>query len=116
MSKNRILIISHGHPNFSKGGAEVAAYNLFTEYQKMFPGDVLFLAREAKSGEAFPLSQKSPDEVLFYSNTNDYFTHSQPQKEVLWRELKGLLEKFKPTIVHFHHYIHIGIELLRVVK
>ena len=25
----RVLVFSHGHPSFSKGGGEIAAYNLF---------------------------------------------------------------------------------------
>lgn len=113
----RILIISHGHPSFSKGGAEVAAYNLFKEYKKVHPGKVLFLARHGKTGsETYPLAQLEKDEFLFYSNTQDYFTHTQPQKEVLWKEVKSLIEKFQPDVVHFHHFIHIGVELIRVVK
>lgn len=113
----RILIISHGHPAFSKGGAEVAAYNLFREYKKRYPGKTLFLARHGKSGtESFPIAQLENDEFLFFSSTHDYFTHTQPQKEILWKEVKTLIEQFKPDVVHFHHYIHIGIELLRIAK
>lgn len=114
---DRILIISHGHPELSKGGAEIAAYNLFQEYRKYMPGDVLFLARETKTGkEPFHFAQKGNGEILYYTNTEDYFTHTHPKKEVLWKEFKDLVERFKPTIVHFHHYIHMGIEMLRVVK
>ena len=32
--KERILVISHAHPDFSLGGAEIAAYNLYNEYKK----------------------------------------------------------------------------------
>lgn len=113
----KVLIISHGHPAFSKGGAEVAAYNLFKEYKKLYPGKALFLARHGKTGtETFPIAQLEKDEFLFFSNTHDYFTHTQPQKEILWKEVKALIEQFKPTVVHFHHYIHIGVELIRIVK
>lgn len=33
--KQRILVVSHGHPDFSLGGAEIAAYNLFEAFKKM---------------------------------------------------------------------------------
>ena len=33
-SGKRTLIISHGHPDFNKGGAEVAAYNLYNAMKK----------------------------------------------------------------------------------
>ena len=32
--KQRILVVSHGHPDFSLGGAEIAAYNLFEAFKK----------------------------------------------------------------------------------
>ena len=31
LAEKRLLIISHGHPDLNKGGAEMAAYNMFTE-------------------------------------------------------------------------------------
>ncbi|MEI8641051.1 hypothetical protein P4S68_07815 [Pseudoalteromonas sp. Hal099] len=34
MSNSKVLVVSHGHPDLSKGGAEVAAYNLYSEYKK----------------------------------------------------------------------------------
>ncbi|HEV7336479.1 MAG TPA: glycosyltransferase, partial [Bosea sp. (in: a-proteobacteria)] len=29
----RILVVSHGHPSFSLGGAEIASYNLHKGFQ-----------------------------------------------------------------------------------
>ena len=31
--KHRILVMAHAHPDFSLGGGELAAYNLFKAYQ-----------------------------------------------------------------------------------
>lgn len=45
LAMHRILIISHGHPDFSKGGAEIAAYQLFAELKKRDDCEALFLAR-----------------------------------------------------------------------
>ena len=30
---HRILVMAHGHPDFSLGGGEIAAYNLFQGYR-----------------------------------------------------------------------------------
>ena len=32
-NKPRILVMSHAHPDFSLGGGEIAAYNLFKAYK-----------------------------------------------------------------------------------
>lgn len=29
MKSERILVLAHGHPDFSLGGGEIAAYNLY---------------------------------------------------------------------------------------
>ena len=41
----RILIVSHGHPSFSLGGAEIAAYNLHKGLNKIGGAESRFLAR-----------------------------------------------------------------------
>ena len=44
--KQRILVVSHGHPDFSLGGAEIAAYNLFEAFKNNDDvEDTWFLAR-----------------------------------------------------------------------
>ena len=55
MSNSKVLVVSHGHPDLSKGGAEVAAYNLYSEYKKRGI-ESLFLARtdiQAHGGSTF---------------------------------------------------------------
>ncbi|MEI8641050.1 hypothetical protein P4S68_07810 [Pseudoalteromonas sp. Hal099] len=37
-------------------------------------------------------------------------------KKHIWQDFKLLLESFKPTVVHFHHYIHMGLEMIQQVK
>ena len=41
----RILVVSHGHPSFSVGGAEVAYYNLHLGFQANRVVDTHYLAR-----------------------------------------------------------------------
>jgi len=41
----RVLIVSHGHPSFSLGGAEIAAYNLHKGLNKIGGAESRFLAR-----------------------------------------------------------------------
>ena len=33
-----------------------------------------------------------------------------------YEDFRSLLERFQPTVVHFHHYVHLGLELIREVR
>lgn len=119
--QHRILIIAHGHPDFSPGGGEIAAYSLFKEFDKREDCKPVFLARHDRptiGHGGTPFSTRTPNgrEVLFYSRCDDYFLLSQPVKQLVWQHFREFLEGFKPTVVHFHHYLHLGIELVREVR
>ena len=120
-----VLIVSHGHPDFSKGGGEIAAYNLHKALNRLHDtGDgqckSVFFARHDQPGRLHggtPLSGTGrPAEILFYSKTPDWFLFQQPDKTRIWRDFRQVLETVKPDIVHFHHYVHLGIELIGEVK
>ncbi|WP_237064727.1 glycosyltransferase family 4 protein [Microbulbifer guangxiensis] len=114
---NRILVVSHGHPDFNKGGAEVAAYNLFKELRRHCH-DAYFLARTEllpHGGAAFS-QRKDSREILFHTKMDDGFLFSSLKTKHLWGDLRELLLKIKPDVVHFHHYFQIGIEAIEVVR
>lgn len=118
MSQDRILIVSHGHPDFNKGGGEIAAYQMFEELRAQ-GHDAWFLAAHRESAAyhgTTSFATVREHEVLFYARMHDYFTFSNPQQRVIWKEFGEFLDRIKPTIVHFHHYIHLGIEMLREVR
>lgn len=114
--KERILIVANGHPDHSKGGAEAVAYRHFKEYEKRPDIEALFLAPlpggSFESGTRF--SCRSEKEVLFSVTQFDWFKCSA-EAGILW-QVPQLLEIFKPTVVHFHHFAHLGLQLLRVVR
>lgn len=114
---SRILVVSHGHPDFNKGGAEVAAYNLFKELRRQ-GNDAYFLARTEllpHGGAAFS-QRKDSHEILFHTKMDDGFLFSSLKTKHLWGDLKELLLKIKPDIIHFHHYFQIGIEAIEIVR
>src|SRR3954468_4991336 len=74
----RILIISHGHPTFSLGGAEVASYNLFNGIHDLPGWESFYLARVgppvARHRDSALMSLRQKDrEVLYYANEYDHF-------------------------------------------
>lgn len=118
MRGERILIISLGHPEFSKGGSEIAAYNFYKEMSKRGI-DTYFLA-----AHRFPniprgdtrSSFLSEKEILFYTQMENFFLFNAGDLFGIWNPFKKLLHHIKPTIVQFHHYLHLGIEMIREVK
>lgn len=114
---SRILVVSHGHPDFNKGGAEVAAYNLFKELLRQ-GHDAYFLARTEllpHGGAAFS-QRNDPREILFHTTMDDGFLFSSLKTKHLWGDLRDLLLKINPDVVHFHHYFQIGIEAIEIVR
>jgi glycosyltransferase involved in cell wall biosynthesis len=117
MDNKKILIIAHGHPDVHKGGAELAAYQLFQEYEAQGL-NVMFLARSEEpphGGAAFSIRNK-PNELLFHTRQDDDFMFSNIRTRYIWSELRDLLARFKPDVVHFHHFFLMGIETLLEVR
>lgn len=114
---SKILIISHGHPDFNKGGGEQAAYNLFKECLAN-GDDAYFIGRTdaiPHGGAAFS-SINSEREILFHTTHDDPFLFSNIKTRHLWLDFAELLERIQPEVIHFHHYFLLGIEMLKVAK
>jgi len=112
----KVLVISHGHPKFSAGGGEVAAYSMYSAL-KDAGHDANFLAwnNNANAGEmGRSIEQITATEWLISTKT-EHFTFSSLNEEAI-NAFKIMLESLKPDVVHFHHLIHLGIELPRLVK
>lgn len=117
LAGKRILIISHGHPDLSKGGAEMAAYNMFTELRKN-DVDAYFLARTNQTphgGAAFS-QRNNHREILFHTAMDDDFLFSNIKTRHMWQEFRDLILLLKPDIVHLHHYFLLGIEILEEIR
>ena len=119
MSAPRVLIVSHGHPDFSIGGGEIAAHAQWRELRRRGV-EAMLVARTSQSprhaGASFSLRSADGMEVLFSAPPVDHFRHSQPQRRLVHEEFRALLERFAPTVVHFHHYVHLGLEMIREVR
>ncbi len=113
----RVLIVSHGHPVLSKGGAEVAAHNLFREYQRRGM-EVVFIGRsgEPSHGGSVFSTLGSDHEILFHTWMSDFFLFQSGDKRHVWHHFRALLESLRPDVIHFHHYLHMGVELIREVR
>jgi glycosyltransferase involved in cell wall biosynthesis len=116
--KQRILVVSHGHPDFSLGGAEIAAYNLFEAFKKNDGvEDTWFLARADRGrGVTGQIHKRRDNEYLWEQGVADWHLMKSAHQESVTTWFVDLLKSLKPTIVHIHHYAHIGLEFIRAIK
>jgi len=116
----RVAIISHGHPAVSAGGGERAAYSLF-EHLKTIPGmEPVFVARADPSEIAhdawFGAFRGRPDELLWAPPPYDWFRRMSVSHDVLRMHVRSLVDHLRPDVVHFHHYIFFGLDVLGLFK
>ena len=113
-----ILVISHAHPDFSIGGAEIAAYNLFASIKAMRPEtSVILLARsDLASGAAGAITIRRRDEYLWRQDMTDWFYLRTAYPNAIYAGFRQFLLTHRPDTIFVHHYAHIGIEMLREIK
>ena len=114
----RILVMAHAHPDFSLGGGEIAAYNLFNAYREDTDvQDAWFLARADRGrGATGQISLRRPNEYLWEQAVHDWHRMKALHQESVVTWFADLIRALKPTAVHTHHYAHLGLEYLRVIK
>ena len=114
MRDKTILIVSHAHPKFSKGGGEIAAYNLYKELNRQgYKAYFLGAHHNEKAHHGYTsFSMINDREILYYAGAPyDHFNHTSANKRAAWKEFAELLELIKPDIIHFHHYIQFSLHI-----
>lgn len=117
----RVLVVSHGHPAFSIGGAEMAAHNLFRGLDAVPGVEAHFLARAAspvRRHDATPLLslRQGEREVFLHADAWDEFWLSNRALDDLAGAFARYLLHIRPDVVHFHHVIGLGVEALLQVR
>jgi len=117
----RVLIISHGHPAFSIGGAEMASHNLFRAINATGANDAFYLARAAaplRRHAETPLMalRQSDREVFLHADAWDPFWLSNAALDDLGGAFSQYLTQVRPDVVHFHHIIGLGVEAILQVR
>lgn len=112
--------MAHGHPRFSKGGAEIAAFQLFQALNARDDCDAWFLARHGNTDSELAHEAIRPivpgSREYLYAQDSLSFDFSATDVDGLAYGLRNWLACLRPDVVHFHHYIHLGIETFRLVR
>lgn len=114
-------MLSHGHPSFSIGGAEVASYNLFKGLNQLPDCRCHYLARvgppiRPHRTTPFLSLRQQEHETLIHLNDYDYFRLSNRDVETLDRDFTRFLRDVAPDVVHFHHFLGFGVEAIHAVR
>jgi glycosyltransferase involved in cell wall biosynthesis len=114
----KVLVISHGHPDFSIGGAEIAAYNLFRSLQAANGiEEVTFLARtDLASMSLGTIALRRSGEYLWRQDIRDWFRMRTACPRAMYTTFRDFLREKQPDVVYVHHFANIGIELLRELR
>lgn len=114
----KVLVIAHAHPDFSVGGAELAAFNLFKALKgNVKIEEVTFLARsDHTSLGPGAISLRRPSEYLWRQDMGNWFKLQSAFPNTLHTTFREFLREKKPDVVFVHHYANIGIEMLRELR
>ncbi len=117
----RVLVISHGHPAFSIGGAEVASHAMFRAIQATGTDEAFYLARAAppmRRHAATPLLslRQGEREVFLHTDAWDEFWLSNGGLADRDGAFAAYLAQIRPDVVHFHHVIGLGVEAIALVR
>jgi glycosyltransferase involved in cell wall biosynthesis len=117
----KALILSHAHPTFSIGGAQVASYNLFEGIKRQEQWDAHYLAGvgpPVARHRATPLmaAGKAADETLFWSDDYDWFNLGSRRLDEIMEHFERFLRDLRPDVVNFHHVMGFGVQAIRAVR
>ena len=118
----KVLLISLFHPELVRGGAQQVCYELFKAL-KARPGVTPTLlaavdpshAALYKSGAQITGFDGREGEYLFLSRDYDYLW-LKASNDALVRSYVDFLTDIQPDVVHFHHFLLFGIDLVTLTR
>ena len=118
----KVLLLSVYHPDLLRGGAQRVAYELFQGLKAMDGVEPVLLASIDPSFTAFYKSGAQitgfdgrDNEFLFLSQNYDYVWH-RCNAPLLLEAYAEFLRLTRPDVVHFHHFLLFGLELLSLTR
>jgi glycosyltransferase involved in cell wall biosynthesis len=118
MTGQRVLVVAHGHPDFSLGGGEIAAHQIFEAYRQ-HPNveEAWLLARvDRKEWPTGQISLRSEGEYLWDQGMHDGNLLTSAHRASLSEGFADLLRRLRPTVVHAHHFAHLGLDYLLAIR
>lgn len=122
MSQYDLVILSLFHPKVVHGGAQQCAYDLFLNLRKYSDLRVCFIGATSpetklrtKASAFLRRVQGADDEYFFFTGEYDYFWHNCVDSRAI-KDLVLFIRNMNPRSVFLSHYMHIGIDLLGLLR
>ena len=128
MSAPRVLFICHNHPDVRPGGAEAYAYELHRHLDASRDFNSTFLAKggpplstagSAHLGTYIAPVGGRPNEYFCFTDDWNYdwtFGTIRDDKRLYTKHIRAFLRAIRPDVVHLHHTMFFGYDLLREIK
>jgi len=111
--RDRIAILSHAHPSVSKGGAEIAAYTLYSGLRELGIDALFIAACQEADRPRLHLGSEREHAVFYDPRAYDHFYHlSAPE---VARQVARILAEERVSVANFHHFLFFGVNSLREV-
>jgi glycosyltransferase involved in cell wall biosynthesis len=121
-SRTTILLISLFHPDLVRGGAQQVCYELFDGLRGQPDVRPVLLASTDsqypalyKSGARITGFDGREDEFLFLSRDYDHWWHRTADVSLI-DSFAEFLTEIQPDIVHFHHFLTFGVDLITLTR
>jgi glycosyltransferase involved in cell wall biosynthesis len=120
--RRRVLLISLGHPDLIMGGSPLVCQELFDALRARDDIECTMLA--AVDGEAGDAHQPGTGITGFDGRNGIYLLHQTDHDTWLHRNndpmladsFITLLQAVEPDVVHFHHFLSVGVDLISTVR
>ena len=118
----KVALLVHGHPDYSAGGAEMAAYSLYKGMAARHPEGthlVSWIAPDRLRTHSRGLvSRVEPglNEWLYHSGPAEWIYGGSASRADLHHGLISFLKEIDPDVIHFHHFLGFGMDAIRLVR
>ncbi len=128
VERQKVLFICHNHPIVRPGGAEAYALELHRHMRELDGFSSTFLAKSGPPlaniarphlGTCVSTVDGAADEYFFHTEGHsfDWLLGTTPHdKDLYTKHFRGFLLAVQPDIVHLHHTLFFGYDLLREIR
>ena len=128
MARRRVLFVLHNHPELLVGGVEMYVQGLYDAFSASEDVEPILLARAGRpfspadaphDDTPLALVNEDPRQYLLYTEFKDFdplFGRLTRSKGRVARAFEELLLAYRPDVVHFHHTLFLGFDVVRVTR
>jgi glycosyltransferase involved in cell wall biosynthesis len=115
-SKLTVAIFAHAHPAFSKGGAEIAAKVLADHLQARAEIGRVVLVGARPEPDLRGFLRYAPNNLIWHTPRVNHLDFSSAEIAILRRDLETFIKHYQPNVIHLHHFVSFGVEIISLIK